>query len=142
MFNHNEALLYCGSKEHEPELSREFETRETRQMAHFRRVVLCSRTVTCPAVSLCPAAPLRRHSYFWKKFGVKSEVAANLILSDIPRGLVQILRKAGFKGYLFCRPYQEDCPLPNDDFTWVGYDGSTVIGLQGFRPLQFLFGKS
>ncbi len=44
------------------------------------------------------------------------------------RGLVQILVKSGYDSYLFCRPQEEWCHLPEGDFVWVGYDGSEVIG--------------
>lgn len=36
------------------------------------------------------------------------------------------MAKAGYDSYLFCRPGQGNCPLPADDFIWVGFDGSRI----------------
>ncbi len=38
-----------------------------------------------------------------------------------------MLKQAGYRGYLFCRPDAQHLPLLSDDFLWVGYDGSTVL---------------
>jgi alpha-mannosidase len=67
-------------------------------------------------------------AYFREKFGVEPRTAINFDPFGHNRGLVQILRKSGYDSYLFCRPAQNDCPLPSDDFTWVGFDGSEITG--------------
>ncbi|SEB86974.1 alpha-mannosidase [Paenibacillus sp. GP183] len=67
-------------------------------------------------------------NYFQEKFGVKSTTAINFDPFGHTRGLVQIMSKAGFDSYIFCRPTQKDCELPANDFVWVGYDGSEIIG--------------
>jgi alpha-mannosidase len=66
--------------------------------------------------------------YFREKFGVEPTTAINFDPFGHNRGLVQIMRKAGYDSYLFCRPMQNDCELPSDDFTWVGFDGSEITG--------------
>ncbi len=66
--------------------------------------------------------------YFAEKFGVEPTTAINFDTFGHARGLVQILAKAGYDSYVFCRPDENACPLPGRDFLWVGFDGSTVIG--------------
>ena len=46
-----------------------------------------------------------------------------------PRGLVQILAKAGYDSYIHCRPSPQELlkPLPASTYRWVGYDGSSVV---------------
>jgi hypothetical protein len=65
--------------------------------------------------------------YFRDKFGVRPQTAANLDSFGHSRRLVQILARAGYRSYLFCRPRPDDCPLPGEDFAWVGYDGSWIL---------------
>ena len=38
------------------------------------------------------------------------------------------MAKSGYDSYVFCRPSESDCHLPDNDFVWVGYDGSEVVG--------------
>jgi alpha-mannosidase len=142
VFNHNEALLYMWIEEYEPELFERIRKLVKQGKWHILGGWFVQPDCNMPSGESFVRQLLYGHSYFWKKFGVKSEVAANLDPFGHTRGLVQILSKAGFKGYLFCRPYQEDCPLPNDDFIWVGYDGSTVIGHRAFGHYNSFLGKA
>jgi alpha-mannosidase len=64
--------------------------------------------------------------YFKAKFGVEPTVAVNLDPFGHSRGLVQILRKSGYDGYLFCRPKRSEATLPAAEFTWIGFDGSEI----------------
>ncbi len=58
---------------------------------------------------------------------MRPRVAVNVDSFGHSRGLVQLLVKAGYTGYLFCRPDVQHLSLPTDDFVWTGYDGSTVL---------------
>ena len=60
------------------------------------------------------------------------------------RGLVQILKKAGYHSYLFGRPSEGDCPLGGDDIIWEGFDGSLILGhrtREGYNSLMGEAGK-
>ena len=70
---------------------------------------------------------LAGRAYFDEKFGARPRTAINFDSFGHSRGLVQILKKAGYDSYVFCRPVQADCPLPADDFVWTGYDGSSIV---------------
>jgi alpha-mannosidase len=38
----------------------------------------------------------------------------------------RIFKKSGYHSYLFCCPDPDVFQLPDNDFIWVGYDGSEI----------------
>lgn len=86
---------------------------------------------------------LEGKSYFKKHFNVEPETAINFDPFGHSQGLVQILAKTGYHSYLFGRPKQADCPLPNDGrlFIWEGFDGSRVMASRAW-PYSSPFGKA
>jgi len=127
VFCHNEALLYQWVEEYEPPL---FE--RIRALVGAGRWHVCGGWYLQPDCNLPSGESFVRqilvgHRFFSEKLGVQPRVAVNLDPFGHTRGLVQILSKAGFTGYLFCRPDPTSLTLPSDDFVWVGYDGSTVL---------------
>jgi alpha-mannosidase len=126
-FCHNEALLYQWVEEFEPAL-----------FARIRSLVRAGRWYVIGGWHLQPDCNLPSGEsfvrqvtvglcYFREKFGVRPRVAFNVDPFGHTRGLVQVLKQAGYVGYLFCRPDAQHLPLASDDFVWVGYDGSTVL---------------
>ncbi len=75
--------------------------------------------------------------YFREKFGEEflPKTAVCFDAFGHSRGLVQIVKKCGQENYLFMRPFGEyidlQLELPQEYFTWVGYDGSEIKGLRG-----------
>ena len=66
--------------------------------------------------------------YFAEKFGVEPVVATNFDSFGHSIGLVQIMAKSNFKGYLICRPRKDvQIEYPSRFFNWVSPDGSSVI---------------
>jgi alpha-mannosidase len=127
VFCHNEALLYRWVEDHEPAL---FD--RIRQLVRNGRWHIMGGWYLQPDCNLpCGESFVRQilagHAYFSATFGVTPRVAVNLDPFGHTRGLVQILAKAGYTGYLFCRPDGQHLSLPVDDFVWVGYDGSEVL---------------
>jgi alpha-mannosidase len=127
-FCHNEALLYAWVEEFEPAL---FE--RIRALVRAGRWHVIGGWYLQPDCNLpCGESFVRQITigltYFREKFGVRPRVAFNVDPFGHSRGLVQVLKKSGYTGYLFCRPDAQHLSLPSDDFTWVGYDGSTVLG--------------
>ncbi len=127
VFCHNEALLYRWVEEHEPPL-----------FARIAGLVRAGRWHVCggwylqPDCNLPSGESLVRQiafglRYFIGTFGERPRVAVNVDSFGHSRGLVQLLVKAGYTGYLFCRPDAQHLSLPTDDFVWTGYDGSTVL---------------
>ena len=66
--------------------------------------------------------------YFREKFGIEPTVATNYDSFGHSVGLVQIMAKSGYKGYLICRPRKDvQIEYPSRFFKWTGPDGSSVI---------------
>ena len=127
VFCHNEALLYEWVEEHEPAL-----------FARIRDLVRAGRWQVCGGwylqadCNLPSGESLVRQvvtglRYFLDRFGVRPRVAFNVDAFGHSRGLVQVLAKAGYTGYLFCRPDAKHMALPSNDFVWAGYDGSALL---------------
>ena len=65
-------------------------------------------------------------TYFKEKFGIIPSVAVNFDSFGHTQGLVQILSKCGYDGYICCRPMPEFLTLPSNHVEWTGFDGSSV----------------
>ena len=128
VFNHNEVILYQWVETYEPEL-----------FARIQKLVRAGRWHVMGGWFLQPDCNmisgesfvrqiLAGRRYFFEKFGVTPTTALNFDPFGHTRGLVQVLKKSGYDSYLFGRPGQEDCALPDADFIWVGYDGSEIQG--------------
>ena len=127
VFNHNEAVLYRWVEEYEPELFRKI-----RRLVKQKRWRILGGWHLQPDCNMPSGESFVRQillgkRYFRKKFGLDVKTASNLDPFGHSRGLVQIMAKAGYDSYIFCRPGQSDCPLPADEFIWVGFDGSEVM---------------
>jgi alpha-mannosidase len=70
--------------------------------------------------------------YFADRLGARPTTAINFDPFGHSRGLVQVLAKSGYDSYIFCRPGAEDLELPSEEFTWVGFDGSRIVGHRAF----------
>ena len=67
-------------------------------------------------------------TYFKEKFGVEPKVALNFDSFGHTIGLVQILKKTGYEGYLICRPEKHDQKEDIREFIWKSKDGSEIKG--------------
>ena len=65
-------------------------------------------------------------SYFKEKFGIIPTAAVNFDSFGHTQGLVQILSKCGYGGYICCRPMPEFNPFSANYMEWKGFDGSSV----------------
>ena len=128
VFNHNEVILYEWVEEYEPALFKKIQKLVKQGRWHIIGGWYLQPDCNMPSGESFVRQMLVGRTYFRNKFGVEPRTAINFDPFGHTRGLVQLLKKAGYDSYLFCRPFQNDCPLPSDDFTWVGYDGSTVTG--------------
>ncbi|MFA6948928.1 MAG: alpha-mannosidase, partial [Eubacteriales bacterium] len=128
VFCHNEALLYSWVEEYEPTL---FE-RIKRLVSEGKWHIMGGWHLQPDCNMLSGESFVRQiqsgREYFKAKFNAVPTTAINFDPFGHTRGLVQMLAKSGYDSYMFCRPDNGSCPLPADTFTWVGYDGSSVIG--------------
>lgn len=123
IFNHNEALLYQWVEEYDPEL---FE-RIKKLVASGKWQIMGGWYLQPDCVMTSGESLLQQiklgKEYFKEKFGAEPKVAINFDPFGHSRGLVQILTKNGYEGYIFMRPMEIE-----GDFVWEGFDGSQVIG--------------
>lgn len=127
VFNHNEVVLYEWIEEQEPELFARIQRLVKEGKWHIMGGWYLQPDCNMPAGESFIRQMEMGRSYFQEKFGVTPTTAINFDPFGHSRGLVQLMAKAGFDSYLFCRPGQGDCPLPADDFIWAGFDGSKVM---------------
>lgn len=132
VFNHNEAILYRWVEEYEPTLFKRIQKLVKEGKWHIMGGWYLQPDCNMPSGESFVRQILSGRTYFKDKFNVDPVTALNFDPFGHTRGLVQILKKAGYDSYIFCRPQQNDCPLPDDEFTWVGYDGSEIIGHRAF----------
>jgi alpha-mannosidase len=127
VFTHNEALLYRWIEEYEPDLFRRIQELIKKKKWHILGGWYIQPDCNMPSGESFVRQIMAGKRYFEKKFGVEPKTAINFDPFGHTRGLVQILKKAGYTSYLFCRPDQNWLNLPGDDFVWVGYDGSKIL---------------
>ena len=127
VFNHNEAVLYKWVEMYEPELFVRIQKLVKERKWHILGGWYLQPDCNMPSGESLVRQILYGKLYFQEKFGVEPKTAMNFDPFGHTRGLVQILKKAGYTSYLFCRPDKKHLALPSDDFIWVGYDGSEVF---------------
>ncbi len=127
VFNHNEAILYQWVEEYEPALFRRIQKLVKAGKWHIMGGWHVQPDCNMPSGESFVRQILLGRQYFQEKFGARPTVAINFDPFGHTRGLAQILARSGYGAYLFCRPGQNDCPLPDDQFVWEGYDGSKVL---------------
>ncbi len=127
VFCHNEAVLYAWVEEHEPALFRRIRRLVRQGKWHVMGGWYIQPDCNVPSGESFVRQALIGRRYFKAKLGVEPRTAVNLDPFGHTRGLVQILAKSGYAAYLCCRPGNKECPLPRDEFVWVGYDGSEVL---------------
>ena len=128
IFCHNEAILYQWVEEYEPALFEEIRALVKLGKWHIMGGWHLQPDCNMPSGEGFVRNILSGRKYFWEKFGVKPTTAINFDPFGQTRGLVQILAKAEYDSYIFCRPYKSFRKLPSERFTWVGYDGSEIMG--------------
>lgn len=127
VFNHNEALLYKWVENYEPELFSQIQQLVKKRKWNIMGGWYIQPDCNIPSGESFVRQILLGKQYFKEKFGVEPKTAINFDPFGHTRGLVQILKKAGYTSYLFCRPDIKELTLPSDDFIWVGYDGSEIL---------------
>ncbi len=128
VFNHNEALLYEYVQQYEPELFAKIQKLQKEGKWH-----IMGGWYVQPDCNMSSGESLIHHihtgkQFFRKYFDAEPTTAINFDPFGHSRGLVQLLKKSGYDSYLFCRPDQNQLPDLPDDFTWVGFDGSEILG--------------
>ncbi|RED54405.1 glycoside hydrolase family 38 C-terminal domain-containing protein [Cohnella lupini] len=141
VFNHNEALLYKWIEEYEPSLFAEIRSLVQLGKWHIMGGWYLQPDCNMPSGESLVRQILLGKQYFKDKFGVVPTTAINFDSFGHSRGLVQIMRRAGYDSYLFMRPDQKSAG-PAEDFIWVGFDGSEVHAHQISEGYNTLLGQA
>ena len=127
VFCHGESLLYETIEMHAPELFKRI-----KGLIEKGKWIITGGWYLQPDCLMPCGESFVRHikvgqEYFQSKFGVKPEVATNYDPFGHSLGLVQILKKCGYKGYMICRPQPWQFQYPSRYFNWISPDGSNII---------------
>ena len=130
VFCHNEALLYKWIEEYDPELFIRIQKLVKEGKWNIMGGWHLQPDCNMPSGESFVRNIFMGRKYFKEKFGVVPTVAMNVDPFGHSRGLVQIMKKAGYDGYVFMRPSPRDIELPSNEFKWIGYDGSELVGVR------------
>lgn len=141
VFNHNESVLYEWVEEYDPVLFERIQ--ELVKKGRWRIIGGFYLQPDCnmPSGEAMVRQAMTGRKYFEEKFQTVPKTAINFDSFGHSRGLVQILKKAGYDSYIVCRPL-ENCELPAEDFIWKGYDGSEVACHRGYNSYESHRGKA
>ena len=126
IFCHNEALLYEYVEEYDPALFERIRGLVKKGKWHIMGGWYVQPDCNVPSGEGFVRQIESGLAYFEEKFGVRPTVAVNFDSFGHTQGLVQILSKCGYEGYICCRPMDSLLDLPGNVFNWVGLDGSKV----------------
>ncbi len=127
VFCHNESLLYKWVEEFDPILFKKIRDLVKRGKWHIMGGWHLQPDCNMPSGEFFVRQIFSGRKYFKEKFGVVPTIAFNPDPFGHSRGLVQIMKKTGYEGYLFMRPSDRFMTLPHHNFKWVGYDGSEIM---------------
>ena len=127
VFCHNESLLYKWIEEYDPMLFEKIRDLVKRGKWHIMGGWHLQPDCNMPSGEFFVRQIFSGRKYFKEKFGVVPKIAFNADPFGHTRGLVQIMKKTGYEGYLFMRPSDNFMSLPHHNFKWVGYDGSEIM---------------
>ena len=126
IFCHNEALLYEYVEQYDPQLFARIKALVEAGKWHIMGGWYVQPDCNIPSGEGFVRQIESGLTYFKEKFGVRPSVAVNFDSFGHTQGLVQILAKCGYDGYIFCRPMPELKTFPAMHFDWQGFDGSHV----------------
>lgn len=126
VFNHNEVILYEWIEEYDPLLFARIQKLVKQGKWHIMSGWYLQTDCVMPSgESMVRQALVGRH-YFEEKFGVIPTVALSFDAFGHNPGLVQILQKSGYEGYMLCRAGHYN-DKENTDFVWKGFNDSELI---------------
>ena len=126
VFCHNEALLYEYIEKYDPKLFARIKELVDAGKWHIMGGWYVQPDCNIPSGEGFVRQIESGLKYFKEKFGKRPTVAVNFDSFGHTQGLVQILNKCGYNGYIFCRPMNWIFDLPAMHFAWKGFDGSSV----------------
>lgn len=142
IFNHNEALLYQWVKRYDQKLFEQIRSLVKEGRWHIMGGWYLQPDCNMPSIETSLRNIEEGRSFFAGEFGHCPYVAINFDPFGHSRGLVQLLKRTGYHGYLFCRPTKEFLPDLPDSFLWKGYDGSSITAVRSYDLYKSERGKA
>ena len=131
IFCHNEALLYEAIEKNAPDLFARIQRLVKEGKWHIMGGWYLQPDCLMPTGETFVRQIAVGREYFKQKFDTAPEITVNMDSFGHSIGLVQILSKMGYKGYITCRPRSGDqFKYPSRFFTWRAPDGSSLIATQ------------
>ena len=128
VFCHGESLLYETIEKHAPDLFVRIQKLVKAGKWHISGGWYIQPDCLMPSGETFIRHIAEGKNYFLEKFGVEATVATNYDSFGHSVGLVQIMSKCGFNGYLICRPRKDvQIDYPSRFFKWISPDGSSII---------------
>jgi len=128
IFCHNEVTVYKYVEEYAPDLFKKIQSLVKQGKWRIMGGWYLQPDCNMPSGESFVRQIQEGKRYFMEKFGVFPTTAINFDPFGHTVGLVQIIKKCGQDSYLFVRPYASEMPMPSQQFTWKGLDGSTIKG--------------
>ncbi len=142
VFCHNEALLYEWIEEYEPSLFKKIQKLVKKGKWHIMGGWYLQPDCNLPSGEGFIRQITKGNEYFKEKFGLTFETAINFDSFGHTQGMVQIMKRFGYKNYLICRPTSSNITDIPDEFEWVGYDGSKVYVRRHFELYNSPLGEA
>lgn len=136
VFNHNEAILYQWIEEHDPPLFKRIQKLVREGKWHIMGGWYLQPDCNMPSGESFVRHILLGKTYFIDQFGSEPTTCINFDAFGHTRGLVEILRKANYNAYLFCRPEPDMIPLPGEDFLWEGFGGNHILCHRAYNSYE------
>ena len=136
IFCHNEAMLYEWVEQNDKALFSRIQKLVKAGKWHIMGGWYIQPDCNIPSGESFVRQILAGKYYFLDKFGVEPKTAINFDAFGHSRGLVDILKGAGYDSYLFCRPEPDMLDLPGEQFNWVGFDGSKIACCRAYNSYE------
>lgn len=127
VFNHNEAILYEWVKDNSPGLFQKLQKAVEEGRWNIMGGWYLQPDCNMPSGESIVRNIERGRRFFQEYFNALPTTAINFDSFGHSRGLVQILKKAGYDSYIVCRPARNGFSFEEQDFEWEGLDGSTIL---------------
>lgn len=127
IFCHNEAILYAWAKEYDPKLFERIKELVRAGKWHIMSGWYLQPDCTIPSGESIVRQIMVGRKFFQENFDYKpNDTAINFDSFGHSAGLPQILKKCGYKNYIFCRPNRTHAPQYKEEYIWEGVDGSKI----------------
>ena len=136
IFCHNEAMLYEWVEKNDAALFERIRKLVKAGKWHIMGGWYIQPDCNLPSGESFVRQILAGKYYFIDKFGVEPKTAINFDAFGHSRGLVDIMKKAGYDSYIFCRPEPDMIDLPAEQFKWVGFDGSKIACSRAYNSYE------